>query len=703
VLVGNQNATINNSTVTNWGGGFYYYEGEITLPGDLSDIQSSDGSVDITLKVGNSTATTKIWVSIPNSPPVFTQELPETLTLNKGDSYTFEVSAYDPEGEDLTYEWYVKYGTKGNYEKQDSITNTLTYTFSNAGTYWVKCVVKDTANNTAETVSVVTVNAPETSGKIILHLGIGGVYVSRHDPNNGFQIIKTKQTDDTGTVEFDNVNGYAWLSLAFTPDMYLSGKMLEESKEEMFEELAEEIQETYNMTEVPDCLDVDKLQQFAQQNPPNVNNYSGNLTTLIQNSDTDDNGCLDKEELWEKVIVPLFDADHDGKLTIKELNQSNNETNMDVEIVFVTIPEGEYYLPFGEDEGWEEKEVQITVKNVPYGTGINVYGPFWSYKWLENWENYGETVDLNGTLYLDALQPTNGKYSLIFTDNTNKKFYYLLDLDQDAVAVDYNDFMDMSPITLSGYNETQTGWINFSGVYANTLYQEADFVMWEENTPKLWVANIPEFDYYILQMEKEEPNETSSIRKEVRAKFDQLPTTIDFTDDKLKYLDVTISPDPDNANTYLLNGTDVNLINEWTYDYWLDVSNNNTYYWLSVFIANLGAPQNNQIVIPDWRNNLPDAVTSYVSQIETAAQSALSTYEDREVDIAYYPEYANATMKDLFNMHVNVVTDEIIPAKEVKFEFHPSTKKRRNKRFEPSFRIIPSIKIDFKKLLDAIF
>ncbi len=151
---GTENSTTLSNCTESFNDGKYYYScnGQITLPSSTP----ADGYFVLNLTVTDAggksaTDTLKIWT---NRPPEINKALPSELKLEPGDTYTFEVSASDPEGKALSYKWYV------NDNLQDDATgNSFTYIFENSGTYLVKVIVSDGQFN-ASSICNVTVTKP---------------------------------------------------------------------------------------------------------------------------------------------------------------------------------------------------------------------------------------------------------------------------------------------------------------------------------------------------------------------------------------------------------------------------------------------------------------------------------------------------------------------------------------------------------------
>jgi|GEM_PF-5345983 len=144
-----------------------------------------------------------VTVTAPNLAPTITASSPsDPVSIEGGNSQTFSVTATDPDGDTLTYTWYVDGSQVG--------TNSNSYTYTapgTAGTHTVKVVVSDVYHNVEKTWSVTVTVTP-----------------SNHAPTINTSISQTATTpEDTplSTLDLDNVfideDGDA-LTYTFTPN-----------------------------------------------------------------------------------------------------------------------------------------------------------------------------------------------------------------------------------------------------------------------------------------------------------------------------------------------------------------------------------------------------------------------------------------------------------------------------------------------------
>ncbi len=630
ITINGNNTIKSNETVEELypGSGFYSYQADIQLPSNVP----SDGKFDITLNVDNATSTFTIWVENPNTPPYFTVSLPESLSLNAGDTHTFNVEAVDDDGDQLTYTWYVKYGT-GDYEEAGT-GQSFTYTFENGGTYFVKVVVSDGKTEVSEACEVAVQSTAAEEGKLIIHTGITGIYVTVHNPST-LEPILTVQTDENGDAIIDNAASYGdsegllTVSLSFTPDIVMTkDQIFEMAVKDIAEKYYEENGTFYNAEDIIEngCIPVDDAQLLADNDTE---------AQQIASADTDSNGCIDKDELYQ-VALSILDKDGDGVLEFKDVENSTV-----VKVIMVkNLAPGEYDLTkYYKEEVMENdtpfKNVSITIKNMPAYWGIEIAGPWWYSYYLSN--NNNVTSDVNGTINLWTLQE-DGKYSLIFKDMANKKCYYLLDQDVDTLTVDYNDFINGKSIEVLNRNDYYG--FNIEGYhkayYDLGLGYQEEFL--ENGTIDYWYYCPAALDNIILNYSYSNSSfaedaliHTWYENREVKS-VDEVPDVIDFSN--VDFLDIQISK---TDTGFQLNGSDVSndISFEMSYEY--EAGNSDTDYHLSLEFTSYGK-LSSEFVPPNWTEILPEAVVTYIKEIQSNA-----TYQDEMLDISYYPNISSAS------------------------------------------------------------
>ena len=175
----------------------------------LDSVTSADSDVASRVTIRDTMSTMELEVvdtgtSLPNRAPTVSRVSPSasSITLETGDSRTFQASATDPDANITSYEWTVKgrgVGNSGTLTDTGDVTRTFSHTFSTAGNYPVKAtftddegasasvswtvVVSDREENTnrAPTVSRV----PSTPSSLTLTTGDSWTFTARAiDPEN---------------------------------------------------------------------------------------------------------------------------------------------------------------------------------------------------------------------------------------------------------------------------------------------------------------------------------------------------------------------------------------------------------------------------------------------------------------------------------------------------------------------------------------
>lgn len=127
---------------------------------------TSSGTHNITVVVSNGESnTTKSWllnVTNVNRPPQITNySVPTSLTLKEGENFTFNISAIDLDGDNLTYAWYLD-----NILISNNSTNyTLQTNYTSAGIHNITVVVSDGESNITKSwlLNVTNVNLVPTA------------------------------------------------------------------------------------------------------------------------------------------------------------------------------------------------------------------------------------------------------------------------------------------------------------------------------------------------------------------------------------------------------------------------------------------------------------------------------------------------------------------------------------------------------------
>jgi hypothetical protein len=544
------------------------------------------------------TETLNVVVGELNASPQILKGLPETVQINMGESYTFEIDAVDPDGDPLTYTWYV------NGEKVGEGNNTFTYTFSDSGSYVVKVEVSD-GKSTVFSQTAVTVINPNATNRLVIHFGVEGIYVSILDSD--MNIVRTLVTDESGTVDFgelgvDKVN----ISITVSPDVVMP-------EDVVFENFIGNLYDTcWNSSNSCDISYTDVLEWFyAGKVPLSVANQMLNVD--LSNFDEDSDGYLSPDEIYA-FLLTLRDKNGDGKIEASEVEdfyEIHTVVIKDVPVkehVFGGISEMvgyEFGHYFGYDWGYGAKLVNVTVTDVPEGVYLHA--------------GYEGCEVANGIATCSTYVPLleDGTYALLISDYTNMKALVVKDVSTDNLQLSYDQFVPMKKITAVNFDESAS-WEFLS---IKTYYKGGEFYIgWIESG---WGENYvvePDFgtDYFVhykLDRYSETAGDVSySWRIDNFNIGANLSDTIDVSEFMSRLLKVSIDVDPV-TRTVALSGEELSLVDE--IDIGEEFSGEAGYFYLEFDMPYGGETT---VTIPDVTKVVPPEVyTNYVKPIVDSA------------------------------------------------------------------------------------
>jgi len=136
----------------------------------------------------------------PNRAPVITGVGGPT-SLNAGETGTWSVSAYDPDGTYLSYSvnWGDNLGQQQSGPSQSTSTATFQHTYSSAGTYTITFTVYDSAG--ASTQSTITTTVGGAAGS---SLSISRVW-QQDEPFEPVHMLYAEIKDGSGVANLNNV------------------------------------------------------------------------------------------------------------------------------------------------------------------------------------------------------------------------------------------------------------------------------------------------------------------------------------------------------------------------------------------------------------------------------------------------------------------------------------------------------------------
>jgi hypothetical protein len=168
-------------------------------------------AINFTVTDGNGSttqATTTVNVQLPaNLPPVITGGS-GPASLNTSINGTWSITAYDPEGTNLTYS--VNWGNGNSTGSAYLAATTYSHAYSSPGTYTITFTAKDSGNATAAMQMQVVVTAPVAANQPPVISGVGGPAeitagavgtwnISAYDPDGAYLSYKVNWGDE-GTV-----------------------------------------------------------------------------------------------------------------------------------------------------------------------------------------------------------------------------------------------------------------------------------------------------------------------------------------------------------------------------------------------------------------------------------------------------------------------------------------------------------------------
>ncbi|WP_068671739.1 dockerin type I repeat-containing protein [Thermosulfurimonas dismutans] len=569
----------------------------------------------------SASAETTVMVFVDNRPPQIYSVLGPTL-VTAGSSASYTAYVWDPDGDLLSYRWYLKNDPDGTYQAIGQGT-TMTHTFQTAGIYYMKLEVDDGQGHVISREWTVTASSQGITDRIIIRTGLEGLYVTRHDPKT-LAPVEVRQTDASGVVTFAGVTSPVPISVALTPDLVVSPDML-------FARAAERVayltnaglckstcEEALNGTLPVACIQA-IIEQF----------YPGSNCTAAS-GDINQDGYLDKTELYNLKLA-CADANGDGKLQLKE---SRKNVKVDVQMV-LTVPPGDYDLTTVEffshgyadatpDTGiycgwWATgftpstslKTVTWQVKNVSSGmTGLQVV----SGETIDYWWNNGTNTMANGILDLYEWDLQNdGNYTLLFYDN-NYNYLWLLDQSSDNVTVDYNSFQPPKQVSL--INSTSGSWVMFWTVYKGVNWHLPTY---DIGNGTLFTVDIPFGTPIKVTLFSGENFSSNPVLEErnyyADLSFNAMPSTLDFNRQMLN-VDLTSS----GWGSFSFSGPGLSEVNEMNYVWEREirifdpVTRSVTEYDVDIDVSGYGVPSSGSWS-PDWSQILPQPVYSYVSQV----------------------------------------------------------------------------------------
>ncbi len=388
-----------------------------------------------------------------NQAPVFDKELtPQQVAA--GSSLSLECVATDPEGDNVTYEWFV------NNVKQAETSTMFTQMFNASAV--VSCSATDAdvlEPKTATSTATITTYDASAVGTLIINT-LPGAIVALHNTET-LVPTETKTADTTGKATFAIAGtDRATFSISVGPDVVISADtVFQATLSELSTQLDYLCDITINETVPTECSTYDNTTFIAASSIPNA------LADLLidipgltaSDIDTNTDGGIDVTENYAFVLSDS-DINSDGQLTWLEYRGNTDITSE----FFVNVPVREYTIMMyaygyeGIDEGYYgDKEWTSVASTVDFSGFLDSI-----YIYLNGWNAY-TNIDGNATIsseYLfygaaDSLYSYTAKY----IDENNATKYHLA-LDQTATDV-ANISLTPADFTLTG---TEITFVNNS-------------------------------------------------------------------------------------------------------------------------------------------------------------------------------------------------------------------------------------------------
>ena len=587
--------------------GYFECELPVSVP---EDVEPGDYELSLTVSDGSDSATQTIpvIVGVPNQPPQITKPLPSEIKLNLGDSYTFEVEAKDPEGENLSYVWFV------NGKEVEKDNSTFTYTFGSAGIYEVKVEVSDGENSVYSKTTVTVINPAETK-RLVLHFGLEGVYVSLLDEN--LKVIKTLVSDESGTVDFGDV-GADKVNLAITvsPDIVMP-------EEKVFENFVFHL---YELCWNGDSCDIysEDIGKWIREGKVPLSVADQLLSEDVKSFDKDQDGYLSPDEVYS-FLLTLKDENKDGKIEgrevmdrydvsttiIKDVPVKEHVINNVAEIFGYSFEEVGY--SFGYDWGYGVKEVNVKVTDIPEGVDQLYVG----YQVC-----YVSSIDQTAscTVYVPLLE--DGTYSLIMESyGSENKVLVVKDATSDSLTVSYKQFVQKKKVNFINADENAE-WEDLS---IKTYYKGGEFHAggFHSGFDEDGVIELNFGTDYFIHYETGTYSAGSHVCRIDDLKFgNTIPDTIDLSKIRANCLKVNLNLDVSN-HRITLEGEELSAVDE--VDFQQEYLSDEGDFSLELDMPYAGETS---VALPEITEILPETV--YNNYVKNIVENAYGMWIDAE-------------------------------------------------------------------------
>jgi len=655
-------------------GSNYFKSNAITIDANTTfSIYANDGDKNSTVK------SLKVATYRANQAPVFTKEL-TAKEVAIGGSIEFECTATDPEGDDVSYEWYV------DDVKQSETSTKFSKTFNTSAIISCSATDADTLEpKTVTSTASVTTYDPTAAGTLVVNT-LPSAIVATHNKET-LAVLETKTADANGKVTF-SINGTdrTTFSISVGPDVSIPKETVFQATLSTMSRGLNDMCDSGDSESVPAaCSSYDRDTFMAASSISNtfIDLLMTNSSLSASDVDTNSNGSVDATENYA-FSLSQKDANEDGKLTWFEYNENTNITSVfyvnvpvreyDIEL-YVNGYEGEQYYEDGKE--WTHTPSTINFSGFAESTRISIKG-----------SSTYTNVDGNATISADYMF---GGYEDIYAYtakyvNENNATKYHLALNKTATDVT-NIFLTPADFTLTGTEISFIVGVNQSmGINVEYNSQEIEYTSNMESRASL--LNDSRFTYYISSGESvyDSVNNTSIWKSNSKYYGNgNLKTVYDIAD----YPNLNIDSSYAEDGTVSFSGSDLSKITYSSvnyYGYGSVQDGENTIY------SNVNVTFNYTIVptsvsMPVMKDVLPSIISASLPETMSSENSYVSLREFKgmsEVDFINaitandYSIYSNGQRYIGFNLNRGVTASSTI-----KTEVKPKNVRPFSIGFEP--------------------
>jgi len=497
------------------------------------DLTEGAHTVSLTVQ-GESSVLSKsstLIAGVSNLPPKILLPLPLKLQAEVGVPLTFNVKALDPDGDRLSYRWFI------NGREVSSGKDHLRYTFDASGVYKVEVLVSD-GKSVAYSSSEVTAVNLDAGRQFIVHFGAEGVYGILY--SDDYSYVDSRVSGSMGSVYFGKLPSSGLnFAVVIPPDVIVP-------EDVTFKYLVSSILKEACLS--GDCRELKEKARYWMAVKEIPVNELRSWRSKVEDFNSD--GFVDREEVYRS-FVSLFDSDRDGKVSFKEVTGENK-----LKVFVIKNVKGQQYFLNDAVEAFfetmmpysikENEDVKVTVENVPADLSLTVIG------------GEGNCLNDGTNVVCDVSVPLqdNGLYSFILEDSSGKT-YTVKDYDTSSFIVDYSNFVTSKDIEVVGFEPYES--LELFASFEGRNYQLSTFS--EDGT-----YSVPKHSFgsgYYANYVYRRDYETYSKAKWVNNFYvgDTLPDYIKVDQLRGEVLNVDLIYHP-NDREVLLTGVDVSNLNE---------------------------------------------------------------------------------------------------------------------------------------------